>query len=33
MFTIGEKNLVMDAVSDINDVKMANELRNAAKNF
>ena len=33
MFTIGEKNLVMDAVSEINDVKMANELRNAAKNF
>ena len=33
MFTIGEKNLVMDAVSEINDVKMASELKNAAKNF
>ena len=33
MFTIGEKNVVMDAVSEINDVKMANELMDAAKNF
>lgn len=33
MFTIGEKNLVMDAVSEINDVKMASELKNAAKTF
>ena len=33
MFTIGEKNLVMDAVSEINDVKMASELKNAAQNF
>ena len=33
MFTIGEKNAVIDAVSEINDVKIANELMDAAKNF
>lgn len=33
MFTIGEKNIVLDAIYDINDVKMSSELMTAAKNF
>lgn len=33
MFTIGEKNIVLDAIYDINDVKMSSELMAAAKNF
>lgn len=33
MFTIGEKQAVMDAISDINDIKMASNLMDEAKNF
>ena len=33
MFTIGEKNIVLDAIYDINDVKMSSEMMAAAKNF
>lgn len=32
MFTIGEKQAIMDAISDINDIKMANRLLDEAKN-
>lgn len=32
MFTIGEKQAVMDAISDINDIKMASNLMDEAKN-
>ena len=33
MFTIGEKQVVMDAITEINDIKMASNLMNEAKNF
>lgn len=33
MFTIGEKQIVMDAITEINDIKMASNLMNEAKNF
>ena len=33
MFTIGEKQVVMDAITEINDIKMARNLMNEAKNF
>ena len=33
MFTIGEKQVVMDAITEINDIKMASTLMNEAKNF
>lgn len=33
MFTIGEKQAIMDAISDINDIKMASNLMDEAKNF
>ena len=33
MFTIGEKQVVMDAITAINDIKMASNLMNEAKNF
>ena len=32
MFTIGEKQAIMDAISDINDIKMASSLMDEAKN-
>lgn len=32
MFTIGEKQAIMDAISDINDIKMASRLLDEAKN-
>ena len=32
MFTIGEKQVVMDAITEINDIKMASNLMNEAKN-
>ncbi len=32
MFTIGEKQAIMDAISDINDIKMASSLLDEAKN-
>ena len=32
MFTIGEKNIVLDAIYDINDVKMSSEMM-AAQGF
>ena len=31
MFTIGEKQVVMDAITEINDIKMASNLMNEAK--
>ncbi len=33
MFTIGEKQVVMNAITEINDIKMASNLMNEAKNF
>lgn len=33
MFTIGEKQVVMDAITEINDIKMSSNLMNEAKNF
>ena len=33
MFTIGEKQVAMDAITEINDIKMASNLMNEAKNF
>ena len=33
MFTIGEKQVVMNANTEINDIKMASNLMNEAKNF
>ena len=33
MFTIGEKQVVMDAITEIDDIKMASNLMNEAKNF
>ena len=33
MFTIGEKQVVMDGITEINDIKMASNLMNEAKNF
>ena len=33
IFTIGEKQVVMDAITEINDIKMASNLMNEAKNF
>lgn len=33
MFTIGEKQIIQDAIMEINDIKAANERLNAAKNF
>ena len=33
MFAIGEKQIVMDAITEINDIKMASNLMNEAKNF
>ena len=32
MFTIGEKQAIMDAIADINDIKMASRLLDEAKN-
>lgn len=33
MFTIGEKQVISDAITEINDIKMASNLMNEAKNF
>ena len=33
MFTIGEKQVVMDAITEISDIKMASNLMNEAKNY
>lgn len=33
MFTIGEKQVIMSAISEINDIKMASDLMEEAKNF
>lgn len=33
MFTIGEKQVIMSAISEINDIKMASDLIKEAKNF
>ena len=32
MFTIGEKQIISDAITEINDIKMASSLLNEAKN-